>query len=46
MKSADSRPSAEAKRETLRETRLDQMVTTLTKAYIDWEREQKGEKQA
>jgi plasmid maintenance system antidote protein VapI len=45
-KSADSRPSAEAKRETLRETRLDQMVTTLTKAYRDWEREQKGEKQA
>lgn len=42
MKSADSRPSAEAKRE----TRLDQMVTTLTKAYRDWEREQKGEKQA
>ena len=46
MKSGDSRPSAEAKRETLRETRLDQMATTLTKACRDWKREQKGEKQA
>ena len=46
MKSADSLPNGEAKQETLREIRLDQMVTTLTKAYRDWEREQKGEKQA
>lgn len=46
MKSADSRPSGEVKQETLREIRLDQMTATLVKTYRDWEREQKGEKQA
>lgn len=46
MKSADSHRKDEAERKTLREIRLDQMVSTLTKAYRDWEQKQKGEKQA
>lgn len=46
MKFADSPRKGKAERETLREIRLDQMTSTLTKTYRDWEQEQKGEKQA
>lgn len=46
MKFADSPRKGEAKEDTLREIRLDQMTSTLTKAYRDWEQEQKGKKQA
>lgn len=45
MKFADSPRKGKAEKETLREIRLDQMTSTLTKAYRDWEQEQKGEKQ-
>lgn len=46
MKFADSPRKGKAEKETLREIRLDQMTSTLIKAYRDWEQEQKGEKQA
>ena len=46
MKSADSHRKDAAEQNKLREIRFDQMVSTLTKAYRDWEQEQKGEKQA
>lgn len=46
MKFADSPRKGKAEEETLREIRLDQMTSTLAKAYRDWEQEQKGEKQA
>ena len=46
MKFADLPRNGKAEKETLREIRLDQMTSTLTKAYRDWEQEQKGEKQA
>lgn len=46
MKFADSPRKGKAEKETLREIRLDQMTLTFTKAYRDWEQEQKGEKQA
>lgn len=46
MKFADSPRKGNAEKETLREIRLDQMTSTLTKAYRDWEQEQKDEKLA
>lgn len=46
MKFADLPRKGEAKKDTLREIRLDQMTSTLTKAYRDWEQDQKGKKQA
>lgn len=46
MKFADSPRKDKAEKKALREIRLDQMTATLTKAYSDWEQEQKGEKQA
>lgn len=46
MKFADSPRKGKAEKETLRGIRLDQMTSTLTKAYRDWEQEQEGKKQA
>lgn len=46
MKFVDSPRKGKAEKETLREIILDQMASTLTKAYRDWKQDQKGEKQA
>lgn len=45
MKFADSPRKGKAEKETLREIRLDQMTSTLTKAYRDWKQDQEGKKQ-